>query len=164
MTFALTISLSLLLAASAQPELTGSWRATQLGHDGELAPVGRPYKAVIDATGNTLKLVLSGCNTETFIYRVNGANLANACGEPGNVCTATLVSCAIPRIAPDGSIPPRQENCTDTLPYCTTRLEQDDRLLTGLLGSASSWQYSEGSLTVFSASANARITFVANER
>jgi hypothetical protein len=165
MKFALAISLSLVLGASTQPELAGSWKATQLGQGDRLAPLGRPYQAVIDMSGEKLlKLVFSGCNTETFIYRVDGARLTYACGEQGLMCTATLTSCAFPRIELDGSIPPREETCSDQLPYCTARLRQDDDLLSKLLRSASSWQYSKGSLTLSSASVNAQLRFVRNER
>jgi len=165
MKLALAISLSLILGASTQPELAGSWKAAQLGLGHRLAPLGRPYLGVVDTSGkNLLKLVVSGCNTETFIYRVEGARLTYACGEQDLVCTATLTSCAFPRIEPDGSIPRHEEKCSDELPYCAARLQQDDELLSKLLRSASSWQYSGGSLVVSSASANAQVRFVRNER
>jgi len=169
---ALAIPLIFLLGAchssTMKPtELAGSWRATEISRGDSLAPLGIPYRATIEkASGeNLLELTLVGCSVENFVYRIDGAHLVNSCGAPGTVvCTNNLMGCAIPRTDLDGSIPKHEEKCTDKLPYCTTRIRQDDERLIRLLRTASSWRYSQPNLVLFSASENAQVSLERDDR
>jgi hypothetical protein len=145
------------LSSIRPSELNGSWRVAQMTRGNGLAPLGRPYVTAIEVHGNALLLTPGSCGNENFAYRVDGARLTNECGALGVLCTNNLMGCGF-------ALHPENERCTDTLPYCAARIRQDDEALVAILRTASSWHYSEGSFIVHSASADAEVRFVRNER
>ena len=159
-----TISLILFLGAcrSTPPrpsELIGSWKATELSRGDLHAPLGRPYKVVFEhAGGNLFEVTLSGCNARRLVFTIDGARLTNSCGERGTLCTSTLLACFTRRINLDGSIAPDDEVCSDKLPYCRSRLRQDDELLISVFKAPSSWHFSKANLVVSSEQVNAQVT------
>lgn len=157
--FALSL-LSLPIVATEAPNLVGQWHATRFGRVEKLAQLGRAYKAVViaKADNNTIELIVSGCNTENFIYRIDGSRLTYSCGRDG-ICTNGAMSCAFPRIAADGSIVNDDVPCSDALPYCRKRLSEDEDSLYGLLREASSLQLFDGELVIFSASQQTEVHF-----
>jgi hypothetical protein len=162
-----TIPLILLLgscsvAPSKPSSLIGSWKATELSRGNFHAPLGSPYKIVFEAADgeNLFDVTVIECGgAENLEYSVDELHITNACGSQGKVCVSTRNACFMRRINVDVSAPPVKESCTDKLPYCGSRLAQDDELLTRVLRTVSSWHFSRTSLVLSSETANAQVTF-----